>query len=207
MNTHKWIDRFCESRRRHLIVAAVTSVVAVATVLPQVGQYLGRRAEENEKTCELEQASRTAGLLAPLRERAADTAGELERLQRRALPAAAVPRFRNRLVDMVRESGCRVRRISLGAVATRHWREDDLALLGPQADAGADTPFVLETRPVNVSVTGGLEEARRLLKKIESSGLLLHSRAIDMRPTGRAGAVQMELQLWCFALTRPRENA
>ncbi|MEN1680101.1 MAG: hypothetical protein AAGJ46_10945 [Planctomycetota bacterium] len=209
MNHNELIDRFCESRHRTLIVIGATLVAALVTVLPQVDQYLDLRAEQDEKAEQLVEAGQTAELLAGLRERVTATTAQREALESRTLRADAVPRWRNTLVNMVRESGCTVRRISLGAVRTRRWRENDWPLADPKDNtAGKDTPFALETRPVSLSVTGSIGEVRDLLARIESDGMLVHASGLEMRPTRQDGReVQMELELWCFALERARGSA
>lgn len=202
------IDRFCESRHRTLIVTSATLVVALATVLPQVDQYLNLRAEQDEKAEQLVEAGSTAELLTTLRERVETTTAELEALESRTLPGEAVPDWRRTLVGMVRSSGCTVRRISLGAVRTRRWREKDRVLADAKEKAGPDTPFSLETRPVSLSVTGSIGEVRDLLERIEGGGMLVHANGLELRPTRQDGReVQMELELWCFALERAGRSA
>ncbi|MEM9185561.1 MAG: hypothetical protein AAGB00_03605 [Planctomycetota bacterium] len=207
MNTPAVVDRFCESRHRWLIVTGATFLASLVTILPQADQYLTLRADEDEKTEELDEARQTAQMLAGLRDRVVETTSELEALERRTLPEEAVSDFRNQLVEMVRESGCQVRRIGVGGVRVRQWRENDRPLAEPSEKAGPDTPFQLETRAVSLSVTGSMTEVRELLGKIESNGMMNHAKGLDLRPAGRGGRVQMELELWCFALTRGHASA
>ncbi|MEM8864814.1 MAG: hypothetical protein AAGF31_04640 [Planctomycetota bacterium] len=203
MHRHEMIDRFCESRYRWLIVTAVTLVVALATVLPQVDQYLSLHADELEKAEELAEAGRTVQMLDKLRERVEETSQKLEALERRTLPNEAVSDFRNQVVRMVRESGCQVRRIGVGAVRARTWRENDKPLADDKYKAGPNTPFLLETRPVSLAVTGSTDEVKELLTKIETNGMLTHAKGLNLRPAGRSGGdLQLDLELWCFALQR-----
>lgn len=203
MNAQEWIDRFCDSPRRWLIVTAVTLVVALATVLPQVDQYQALIAEEEEQRTQLAEVERSADYLPKLRQRVNQTDEQLAALEAKTLTQEGVAEFRNELVNLVRESGCQVRRIGVGAVRTRKWHEKDYPLAEPRGNVGAETPFSLETRPVNLSVTGSMNEVRDLVGRVEKSGMMLHTRAIDLRPTGRDNhIVQVELELWCFALVR-----
>ncbi len=203
MNLQELIDRFCDSPRRWLIVTGATFLVALATVLPQVDQYLSLRAEIEEQREQLAEAEQTATQLPHFRQTAKRTGAELGQLEDKTLPAQRVAAFRSQLVDLVRESGCQVRRIGVGNVRTRNWRENDHPLADSKANGGKKTPFELETRPVSLSVTGGMNELRDLFARIEKHGMMMHAHSIDLRPTGRnSRVVQMEIELWCFALTR-----
>ncbi|MEM6330640.1 MAG: hypothetical protein AAF790_10370 [Planctomycetota bacterium] len=203
MNMNEMIDRFCDSPRRWLIVTAVTFVVGLATVLPQVDQYLSLYAEEEEQREQLEEAVMTAGELPMFRKAAVETEQTLAVLEARTLPAENLAGFRSELVNLVRESGCQVRRIAAGNVQARAWREEDTPLAPADAKAGADTAFQLETRPVSLSISGGMNELRGLLTRIEKHKMMMHARSVDIRPAGRdSRSVQMELELWCFALIK-----
>jgi len=208
MNVHELIDRFCDSPRRWLIVTAVTFVVAIATLLPQVDQYLAVRADEDEQSEKLAKAGIIAEELPRFRERVAETTAKLEALEGRTLPAERQASFRNQVVNVIRESGCQMRRINVGADRTRSWREDDHPLAEGKQSKGKETSFNLETRAVVLSVTGNMTEIRQLLTRMESLGMLMHARTLDVRPTSRgAGAIQMDIELWCFALSRTKQSA
>lgn len=203
MNRQQLIDRFCESRHRWLIVTAATLLLALVTVLPQVDQFMSLRADEIAKAAELSEAQQTAELLPRMRQRVEQTGKQLTELEARTLQGEMVSDFRSKLVEMVRESGCQMRRLSVEGVRERRWRENDRPLAEPNEPAGNDTPFQLETRPVNLSVTGTMEEVRTLLRKIEVIGMMTHARGVDLRPAGRdSKLVHMDLELWCFALSR-----
>ena len=207
MNPQELIDRFCDSPRRWLIVTAVTFVVAIVTLLPQVDQYLAARADEDEQSEKLAEAGIIAEELPGFRERVADTTTQLDALVERTLPADRVAPFRNQVVNLIRESGCQMRRISVGAVRSRAWRENDHPLIEGKHSKGKETPFSLETRAVSLSVTGNMTEIRQLLSRIESNGMMMHARTLDIRPTSRgAGLIQADLELWCFALNRSKQR-
>lgn len=207
MSSQNLVDRFCESRHRWLIVTGVTFVAALATVLPQVDQYLSLLADEDAKTKELLEAGQTAELLEGMRVRVATTTDELTALESRTLPADGVSAFRNGLVDIVRESGCQVRRIGVGSVRTRQWHEHDDPLSEGKNAEGPKSPFKLETRPVNLAVTGSMSEVRNLLTKIDESPMMTYAHGLTLKPAGRGDSVQLDIELWCFALSRGKAKS
>src|SRR5436853_3280590 len=119
------IRKFCESRYRWPIVATATAVTALATVLPLVDEYFDNRNSRNGLAEELVRAQQTASALPEYEERAAKVTGELEGLESRAVDDATLARFRSRLVDVVRESGCQIRQIEVGTATKRPWIQGD----------------------------------------------------------------------------------
>lgn len=207
MNQNQLVDRFCDSQRRWLIVTAVTIVVALVTVLPQVDQFISLRADEDAKVEQLAEAQQTAEMLPRLRSRVSATTTELDVYESRTLPSDSVAVFRNRLVDIVRDSGCQVRRLGVNSVKSRPWRENDRPLADAKEKTGPETPFRFETRPVSLSVTGTMSQLRTLLTEIESTGMMMHTRSVELKPTGRGGRnLQVDLELWCFALSRGKDK-
>lgn len=208
MNVYEWLDRFCESRHRWLIVTACTIVAAIATVLPQVDQYLGLIADENQQVELLAESQRTAEELPRFRERVSQTLDSLKELEDRMLPEERVADFRNHVIEIVRESGCQMRRIGVGNVRARSWHAEDNPIELNAKNKSPKTPFTLEVRPVNLLVTGSTVEVRALLDQIESDGMLVHSRTLDLRPAGgNRSIVQLDLELWFFSLERGSTKA
>lgn len=195
------IDRFCDSRRRWLIVTGVTFVAGLLTVLPQVDQYFARCDEQQKLEETLVAARRAAEELPAVSVQAEAETETLAALEQRMVDKERLPVFRNSLVTLVRESGCQMRRINVGAAKSREWKHGDHPI--NEADKRAKpTPFTLEMRPVNLSVTGSTIEVRDLLTRIEKEQMIFHAKTMDLRPTGRnRRGVQMDLELWYFALT------
>src|SRR5262245_49065265 len=130
--TNSLIRRFCESRYRWPIVATATALTALATVVPLVDEYFDNRSSRSGLSEELVRAQQTASALPEYEERAAKVTGKLEALERRAVDDATLARFRSRLVDVVRESGCQIRQIEVGTATRRPWFQGDDPLLEVQ---------------------------------------------------------------------------
>lgn len=208
MNVYEWLDRFCESRHRWLIVTGCTIVAAIVTVLPQVDQYLTLSADENQQVQLLEESQRTAEELPRFRTRVDETLGQLGKLEDRMLTEAAVADFRNHLIEIVRESGCQMRRLGVGNVQSRPWHADDDPIDTKTKNKSPQTSFTLEIRPVNLLVTGSTIEVRALLSRVESDGMVVHARNLDLRPAGgNRSVVQLDLELWYFSLERGARKA
>lgn len=199
------IRKFCESRYRWPIVATATTLVALATVLPLVDEYFDNRSSRNELSEELVRARETAAALPQFEKRAATVHGELEALELRTVDDATLARFRSRLVDMVRESGCQIRQIEVGAATRRPWKQGDDPLLESDQGAGLNgaTPFSLERRSVTLAVDGAMPAIHDLLARLEQERTLSHPHKVQMQASATSGeAVMLELELWLFALSR-----
>lgn len=201
------LDRFCESPRRWLIVTGVTIVLALLIVLPQVDVYTAMRDEGERLRGELVESQRVAAELPAFEQRVQDGRKALDALEARTVNEETLAAFRNELVERVRQSGCQVRRINVGTTQGRPWVKQDNPL-NESAPAGEPTPFVLEARPVSLTVAGNLSQVRALLGSMASDGKMAVLRSLDLRPAGanRKG-VQVDLEVVYFALALPKPAA
>src|SRR5215213_7149233 len=130
------IRKFCESRHRWLIVATATGLLALAALLPMVDDFFDKRTSRSELSESLAAARVTAESLPVYEKQTAAVGKELEALEVRTIDDESVARFRSRLVDVVRDSGCQIRRIEVGAPTRRPWKENDEALSEVAAATG-----------------------------------------------------------------------
>jgi hypothetical protein len=197
------VRKFCESRRRWLIVATATGLLALVGLLPTVDDYFDKRTSRSELADQLATARLTAESLPAYEKQAEGVRAELEALEVRTVDAAGVAKFRSRLVDLVRESGCQIRRIDVGAPTRRPWSEQDDALAEVARPAAGATPFVLERRSVVLAVDGAMPAVHDLLDRLEKERTLSHPHRLQMQGASAGGeTVTMELELWLFALAR-----
>lgn len=201
------LERLCESRHRWLIVTAVTIVIGLAFILPQVDQLIAERSERTELQERLAQAVETSERLPMYQERVAEKVAELTALQEREVDEARLAELRSWLVAAARQSGCQVRRIDFASPVIRPWTTDDHPIEPPSKGdkRGAETPFELQTRPVAFSVTGTTAEVLALLESIDRDQRLKHTNSLDLKPTSRnSQELQLELNLWYFALVKSK---
>lgn len=199
------IDQFCESKKRWLIVTAVTGLFALALLVPLADQYTALCNENDELSARLLQVQRLAADLPAFEERVVQKHTEVNRLQERTVPEEAVSVYRTKLVEFARDSGCQVRRISFGTSRSRSWYEQDgpLAASGTREKDVKPTPFALETRPVTLSIAGSMGAVKKLLARVHADDTIRHIKFFELRPIGKdQRSVQLDLELWCYALTR-----
>lgn len=197
------IRKFCENRYRWLIVATATLLVALAAVLPLVDDFFDKRTGRSDLASRMEEARRTAKQLPTFERQVAEVRSQLTALEVRTVDEASLPQFRSRLVDLVRESGCQIRRIEVSHPTKRAWKNPDNPLTETQPTSGAATPFNLERRNVILAVDGAMTAIQDLLTRLEKERHLGHPRRLNMQPvSGSSETVTLELELWLFSLSR-----
>jgi hypothetical protein len=197
------IRKFCESRRRWLIVATASGLLGLVALLPMVDDYFDKRSSHSELSEKLAAARLTAETLPKLEKQATAVRVELDSLEVRTVDDANLARFRSELVDQVRDAGCQIRRLEVGSTTRRPWKENDDPLLEVSVPGGADTAFALERRSVVLSVDGNAAAIQDLLARLEQERKLSHPHRLQLQAASNGGdAVTVELELWLFTLAR-----
>lgn len=196
------IRKFCDSRHRWLMVGSATGLFALATVLPMVDDYCNKRSSRNDLTEELAAARQTAELLPLYEKQTGAVARELGALEARTVDDASMARFRSRLVDLVRDSGCQIRRIEVAAPTRRPWKDNDQPLSETGSNEAADTAFSLERRSMILAVDGSMAAIHELLEQLEKERTIAHPHRLQLQPNGVGEAVTLELEVWMFSLHR-----
>jgi hypothetical protein len=180
-----------------------TALLALATVVPSVDDYFDKRSSRSDLADDLVRARQTAHDLPKFEARVAKLNEELKGLEARAIDDAGLARFHSRLRDLVRESGCQIRRIEVGLPTSRAWKEGDQPLEDLPPGAGNETPFKLERRSVLLSVDGAMSAVNDLMTRLEEEHTLLHPHRVQLQGVSAGGeTVTLELELWLFALAR-----
>ena len=197
------IRTFCESRHRWPIVATATVLVALATLVPSVDDYFDKQSSRSGLSDKLAAARKTAEGLPKFETRVAAVSEEMKALDGRAIDDANLASYRSRLVDMVRESGCQIRRIEVSAPTTRDWKDRDRPLDEQPNQEAAKTPFALERRSVALAVDGTMPAINALLDRLEQERTISHPHRVQLQAvSGDGETVTLELELWLFALSR-----
>ncbi len=197
--------KFCESRYRWLIVATATTLLGLAAVLPQADDYFDKRNSRNELAENLVRARQTAETLPQCEARVAEVGGQLQALQVRTVDEERLTQFRNRIVEIVRDSGCQIRQLEVSTPTIRAWQKEDNPLQEVVEAKGKDkaTPFVLERRSMTLAVDGGMTAIHELLGRLEKEQTLSHPHRVHLQGSSPEGdTVTLELELWLFALSR-----
>jgi hypothetical protein len=199
------LRRFCESKHRWLIVIGGTFVVGLVLVLPLVDVYSADRDEKSTLLAELDSAKRVAGELKQFEKRVAEKLAELQVYEARTVDDGSLPALRGKLLDFAKETQCSIRRLSVGNVMTRPWApgEDPISPVEGPKRAESKSMFVLEWRPVSISLSGTSTGLRTMLDRIAASKMLMHAKSIEMYPSSPTRqSLTLDMELWYFTLAR-----
>ncbi|MEM8944042.1 MAG: hypothetical protein AAGD11_02585 [Planctomycetota bacterium] len=201
------LRKFCESRHRKLIVAIVTTLFGLLVLIPLVDDYFDKKRSHNTLTDDLDRARQTDDGLSANEQQVAEIVAKLEAIESRTVSTESVSAYRSKIVELVRASGCQVRRFDVSSPTLRPWLANDNPLesmLPPDAKK-RKTPFALERRNVVLLVDGSMESMRELLGKLHDDDALAYLHRLGLQAASRGGdQVTMELEMWLFALGRQK---
>jgi hypothetical protein len=199
------LRRFCEFKHRWLIVIAGTFVVGLVLVMPLVDVYSADRNEKSTLLAELDSAKRVAGELKRFEKRVAEKLAELQVYEARTVDDQSLQTLRGKLVDLAKETQCSIRRLSVGNALSRPWTpgEDPISPAEGPKKAESKSLFVLEWRPVSISLSGTSTSLRTMLDRIATSKMLMHVKSIEMYPSSPTRqSLTLDMELWYFTLAR-----
>jgi hypothetical protein len=174
-------------------------------VIPLVDAYCAGRNEKEALLAELDSARQIAAELADNESRVAAELAQLKVFEARTTNEESLPVLRGKLVDLAKETGCNIRRLSVGAASSRPWNPGDNPVdPAAQAKPGESvSPFTLEWRPVSISVSGTSASLRTLLDRIVATGMLMHAKSLEMYPANPSRqSLSLDMELWYFTLVR-----
>ena len=201
------LRQFCESKHRKLIVVIVTTLLGLLVLIPLVDDYFGDRESHSTLTEELDRTRQTADGLPELEKKVAGIVEKLATIESRAITKASVSNYRSKVVDLVRESGCQVRRFDVATPTRRTWLKKDnpLETVVAKAAKNKKTPFALERRNVVLLVNGTMENVHELLTQLHSDDSLAYLHRLELHSAARGSEqVTMKIELWLFALSRQK---
>jgi hypothetical protein len=199
------LRRFCEFKHRWLIVIGGTFVVGLVLVMPLVDVYSADREEKTTLLTDLDSAKRVAGDLKQFEKRVAEKLAELQLYEARTVDDESLTTLRGKLLDFAKETQCSIRRLSVGNASSRPWTpgEDPISPVEGPKKAESKSMFVLEWRPVSISLSGTSAGLRTLLDRIAASKMLMHAKSIEMYPSSPTRqALTLDMELWYFTLAR-----
>ena len=199
------LRRFCESKHRKLIVIAGTFVVGLVLVIPLVDVYCAGRDEKEDLLVELDSARRMALELEQFERRVAEKLAQLKDFEAKTVDEQSLPLLRGKLVDLAKETGCSIRRISVGGVSSRQWMpgQDPIATATDTRQTESNSNFQLEWRPVSVSLSGTITSLKSMVERVADAKMLMHTKSFEMYPSSPTRqSLTLDLELWYFTLVR-----
>ena len=113
--------------------------------------------------------------------RVAEKLAQLKVFEARTVDEESLPALRGKLVDLAKETGCSIRRLSVGTASSRPWKPGDNPI-DPTAKCQARRVqlrhLLLEWRPVSISLSGTSASLRTLLERIAAAGMLMHAKVV-----------------------------
>lgn len=201
----KALQTLIDHPRGLLIVIILSFGMGLVLVLPVVDEYSALRDQAEKLLQELDEAGVDQENLPKFEQRIVQQQAELAALEARAISDEQASEFRNKMVSLVRESGCQVRRVSLGEPRQRDWMENDNPVKPLQASnkKNNQTGFELKSRVFSLSVSGSPDHVQGLLATLNAAQPLAHTRSLSVRPADNSrDEVILELELWLFELTK-----
>ncbi len=194
------IQQFLSHPYRRQAVIIVTLLTGLVVVWPAVDAYTMARTRRLAASTRLEQTNQDIGKLPRHVELFKKKQAELEKHNRRAVSEDAAQRIRNELVQLVRKTGCTMRRIRLGDASRRDWMENDSPVKGVDlVDPGRETPFQLISRQLSLSITGEIPQLHAFLAEMHKIDNTMHTRSISLERAGRSqGAATLDLDMVLF---------
>ena len=174
-------------------------------VIPLVDVYCAERDEKKALSAELDSARQIEDKLGQFESRVAEKLAQLGELEARTVNDESLAALRARLVELAKEAGCSIRRMSVGQVSSRPWSTDDdpIAAKPDAKRTAAPTGFVLEWRPVSLSLSGSSASLHNMLERIAATGLLMHTKSLEMFPSSPSRqSLTVDMELWCYTLAR-----
>jgi hypothetical protein len=199
------LRRFCESKHRKLIVIAGTFIVGLVLVMPLVDVLRSGRDEQASLLAELDSARNVAAELQAFESRVAEKTAQLKGFDARTVNEESLPALRGKLVDLAKETGCSIRKLTVGGASSRAWRpgESPFAPSDKKPADGGPGPAQLEWRPVSISLSGTSASLRTMAERVAAAGMLMHTKSLEMYPSSPTRqALTLDMEVWYFTLAR-----
>ncbi|MBX7168053.1 MAG: hypothetical protein K1X74_17085 [Pirellulales bacterium] len=202
------VKTIAEHPRRRTIVTLLTLVTLVMVMWPAADEYLALCDFRAHLMQSLDEARAEAEALPQLEKLAQQRATELAAFEQRTVDEGETFRFREELVELVRQSGCQMRRIDVDQPQRRRWQsgEDPLAAAAPapnKQDPGP-SPYELSTRRLTLAVSGPLSSVHALFDNLRALDKVLCLGNLHEQPEGpERKEIAVDIELIVLSLEKP----
>jgi hypothetical protein len=200
------LRHYLQSRWRRLIVLILISALGLLVILPSADEYFASSARRSRLVAELAEVRLSVGRLGRLREMAATKQTALAELEAWTVPQEKLNVFRGKVVEMARDTGCQIRRVSVGEARERPWRQGRDPLVENPAQGEVESPHRLKMQSMSLMVSGPLPATRDFIQRLASSQELLHLGQFTLQPVeadGREISLEVDIMLFDLAEAPP----
>ena len=186
------------------ILAAVSLVV--------VPHYLDANEATTRLAGELVEAETLPGELESIKQLLDKETQRTQQLAASMVTAEATHDYHNRLVDIARQTDCKVRRMIESPRAAKPWLPGQpIAKSAASRPAGIAPPqggLQLETQEMKIEITGSLSSLKQFLDKFDETGAYVHTRSFSLsRPRGQDAKLELSIILLNLTHAKPPEHA
>jgi hypothetical protein len=185
------------------VLAAVTLIV--------VPEYLDANDATTHLAGQLIEAEELPGELASMQQILEAEQERAEHLTNSLVPAEKTHAFHNRIVEIARTSGCKVRRMTEGARNSKPWVLGQPIVRTGGIPAGTAPPqggLKLETLEMKVELTGTLPQLKLFLEGFKKTEAFVHTRAFSLsQPRGQNAKLEINLILLNLTHAKTDQNA
>ncbi len=198
------------SNRATRLIVAIGSLLAIIFIgIPWVDEYIQLRHDASELgdlEVEFTEATYQRAMLDRIEGK---LNGELQSLLDRSVEPNTREAVRDRLVEIVRRAGGRIRRLELADSESRPWAlEDDDPRHDMMPTYGEESRFILHTHLVELQIDGSLQSVRETLGQIMNQGWLMTTRFLTVVPTeSQESPLSLELRLVMYGLVQEDPDA
>ena len=199
------LRRFLELPSRRWIVITVTFLIGLVVLWPLVDEYLVLLEQQSQLSRSIVSTRKDVGQLSLYEKRLTEKATLLAGLERETLSETMAREFRTKVVTMVRESGCQIRRIQLIEPRTRKWHKKDNPIrMMTATEKGKETKFELVSQQLKLSVTGPMHGVKDLLERMDATEKLIHTTNFSLQPGVQdRNLIELDLEIILFDLVKP----
>ena len=197
------IDRYFTHPKRWLFVTTATFIVGALFLLPAIDSLQSARTKHAEMQAQLDQRVADVARLDLWKTKLSEHKAKLVEFEQRAFAEQQAEQFRSQLAELTRRSGCTMRRIRLSDARNREWKAtgDDPLLERSPAQAKGDTPFVLKSQQLSMSVEGKLSAIQELMTSVSTDDRLLQVGSVSIRQVdGNPKLVSLDVEFVLFDL-------
>ena len=190
-------------RAIQVTIGSLSLATVVAFAVPWLNEYFELQrdaAEIQELESELVLSQQRQTMLNKVEQK---LASELDDLADRSVDPSNIESVREQLIEIVRASKARLRRLEISPPETRRWAiEGDDARNEAMPIYGEESQFELHSHNIELQADGSLEAVRQILKQVTQQGWLMTTKTMLVSPSGsRVSPMNLELRTVVYGMT------